>query len=114
MLNGLIPKSPSIEFRKTISRSGVIAERRLGKSTCPKGVKTLIHNSFTSSAVGLFNAVPARVKDQLTIEGAKAELDRFLASIPDTPPTRNYSPSNDNSILKWLEARRGQQSVSLT
>ena len=114
MSNDLVPKSPSIEFRKTSRRSGVIAERRLGKSTCSKGVKTLIHNSFASSAVGLFNAIPAKVKDQLTIEGAKAELDRFLANIPDTPPTRNYSPSNDNSILKWLETRRGQQSVSLT
>ena len=98
--NNLVPNPFGITFRHS-PRHGLQAERWIGKAKLAS-VNTIIHNSFTSSAVGLFNAAPPIVKEQPTIEKAKAELDRFLSTIPDEPPTRNYTTSNNNSLLDWL------------
>ena len=110
--NGLVPNPApkSINIEPTNSRRGQKAERWIGKARgkCYKSVNKLIFNSFSSTAVGLYCAVPAAVKEQSTIEGAKAALDKFLSTIPDKPPTRNYTAPNNNSILTWLEQGAGR------
>ena len=35
----------------------------------------------------------------------KAELDRFLQTIPDTPPTPGYTGANSNSLVEWASSK---------
>ena len=100
MTNGLVPNPFGIEFRHSGKR-GLVASRRLAKPSAPKYVKTLVHDSFSSTAVALFNIVPETVKEQPTLEMAKAKLDSILTKLPDKPPTKNYI-TLDNSLLALL------------
>ena len=101
---GLIPDHYNIQFRNS-ARHGPNAERPnaerpVGKSS-RKEINTTIHNGFTSSAIGLFEKVPAAVKSKKTIDEMKHALDKFLSKIPDEPPTRGYMRRCNNSIIDW-------------
>ena len=96
---GLAPNHYNIEFRNSV-RHGPNAERPIGKAA-RKGINTKIFNGFTSSAIGLFNSIPAVVKSKKTIDEMKASLDNYLPKIPDQPPTKGYLRQNDNCILHW-------------
>eukprot|EP00116_Pleurobrachia_bachei_P000518 sb/3460780/ len=105
---GLLPNHSNITFRNS-PRLGPSAERPLGKASL-KSVNTMIYNSFTSSAIALFNAMPAHMKTQETLAGAKSALDSFLAEIPDKPPVKGYSCPNNNSVSSWLSQVKSFQS----
>ena len=96
---GLAPNHYNISFRQSV-RHGPNAERPIGKAS-RKGINTKIFNGFTSSAIGLFNTVPAMIKNKTTLEGMKSALDKYLSEIPDQPPTRGYMRRNNNGILDW-------------
>ena len=93
------------EQRKIRAISDYYVERPLGKSGS-KRVNSTVFNSCSSTAVALFNSVPRVVKEQLTLEGAKRELDKFLSNIPDEPPIKGYGAENSNSLLDWCSCRR--------
>ena len=96
---GLVPDHYGIKFRNSV-RHGPNAERPVGKSS-RKGINTTIHNGFTSTAIGLFEKVPAKVKCKKTLEEMKPALDTFLSTIPDEPPTRGYMRRCNNGIIDW-------------
>ncbi|KAG0719891.1 hypothetical protein GWK47_049573 [Chionoecetes opilio] len=73
-----------------------------------KGLQTLIHHSFSHNGVRLFNCAPRHIRDLtgVTMDTFKHQLDKWLADIPDQPPTPGYSSSHDNTLPSVvLEAR---------
>ncbi|KAG0726034.1 hypothetical protein GWK47_004472 [Chionoecetes opilio] len=73
-----------------------------------KGLQTLIHHSFSHIGVRLFNCAPRHIRDLtgVTTDTFKHHLDKWLADIPDHPPTPGYSSSHDNTLPSVvLEAR---------
>ena len=57
--------------------------------------------SFAVMGPKLWNCVPNNLNTMVQFELFKKNLTAFLLSVPDTPPTKGYSPSNSNSILAW-------------
>ena len=55
--------------------------------------------SFAVMGPKLWNCVPNNLNTMVQFELFKKNLTAFLLSVPDTPPTKGYSPSNSNSIL---------------
>ncbi|KAG0716392.1 hypothetical protein GWK47_009852 [Chionoecetes opilio] len=89
--------------RKNSDRPG-LAQFRPGQS----GLQTLIHHSFSHNGVRLFNCAPRHIRDLtgVTTDTFKHHLDKWLADIPDQPPTPGYSSSHDNTLPSVvLEAR---------
>ena len=104
MYRNLLPNHLNLDFKFSLRR-GPYVERPLGKSGS-KRVNSTVFNSCSSTAVALFNSVPRVVKEQLTLEGAKRELDKFLSNIPDEPPIKGYGAENSNSLLDWCSCKR--------
>ncbi|KAG0714642.1 hypothetical protein GWK47_013707 [Chionoecetes opilio] len=80
------------------------------QSTCAssKGLQTLIHHSFSHNGVRLFNCAPRHIRDLTGVitDTFNHHLDKWLADIPDQPPTPGYSSSHDNTLPSVvLEAR---------
>ncbi len=93
------------------------SDRRLGRlCTLPKyqntataRVKTLLHNSFTTRAVRLFNILPKYLRNttDCSIDSFKATLDKFLSCVPDQPPLPGYyREAESNSLLHQLPLMR--------
>lgn len=95
----LHPNQLDLEFYET-HRFGVKCRRKQFK-TKKVHIKTIQHNSFSSIGPALFNCIPRRIKEKETLTSFKAALDKFLKSIPDTPPLSGYPTVNGNSILDW-------------
>ena len=100
---GKIPNSVNISFQHS-PRRGVTCLRPLGGSKY-KSVNTMRFHSFASVASALYNAVPHDIKSIPTLPKFKAALDRFLHTVPDTPPTPGYTGANGNSILEWAASK---------
>ena len=58
--------------------------------------------SFAVMGPKLWNCVPNNLNTMVQFELFKKNLTAFLLSVPDTPPTKGYSPSNSNSIAVQL------------
>ena len=71
------------------------------KTACCR-VKTLVRNSFPIRAVKTFNILPKHLRGLTgcSVDQFKAQLDRFLASVPDEPPMPGYiTVAESNSLL---------------
>ena len=67
---------------------------------------TAFMNSFGVKAAKLWNLLPANVKGDTELESFKATLGRYLATVPDTPPTLGYKIANNKfSVLAWNRQR---------
>ena len=97
--NNCIPNSVNIVFRES-SRHGTTCIRPLGNSKY-SSINTMRFSSFASTASALYNVVPPLIKSLKLLTKFKSELDAFLKSIPDTPPTPGYIGQNNNSLLEW-------------
>ena len=97
--NNIIPNNVNITFRES-TRHGTTCIRPLGSSKY-SSVKTMRFNSFTSTASALYNVVPPNIKTLISLTRFKSELDAFLQTYPDTPPTPGYIGQNKNSMLEW-------------
>ena len=64
-------------------------------------INTLRYNFFTSMGPRLFNSLPKAVKECSSPDSFKRTLDKYIMSLPDTPPTPSYVTANNNSILDW-------------
>ena len=95
----LYPNQLNIEFYNT-ARFGVKCRRKILK-TKKFHIKTLQYNSFSSIGPALFNIIPKTIKEKGTLNSFKSGLDKFLQTIPDTPPLSGYPTLNGNSILDW-------------
>ena len=102
--HSIIPNVASLAFR-TSHRRGTTCHRLLGNSKY-SSVNTVIFNSFSSMAPALYNLVPVHVKSCLSLTTMKSELDKWLHSIPDRPPTPGYVAANRNSLLEWVGSTR--------
>ena len=67
-------------------------------------IKTLVHHSFTYNGTRLFNCIPASLRNMtgLAPDTFKTHLDKWLADIPDQPPTPGYTTTNSNSLNDWI------------
>ena len=96
---GLVPNNLNLNFYTT--RRGEI------KCHAPKlnihltHHCTVRHNYFTTTGPSLFNLLPANVKQAETLGAFKSQLDRFLWTVPDLPPSPGYKLLNKNSLLEW-------------
>ena len=99
----VIPNSVNISFQHS-ERRGVTCLRPLGSSKY-SSINTMRFHSFPSTASALYNVVPSYIKSIPTLAIFKAALDRFLQSVPDTPPTPGYTGMNGNSLLEWDTTR---------
>ena len=97
--NKLIPNELNLEFVVS-ERRGPTCLRRIGKSRV-RHTNTIIFNSFPSHGAALLNVVPEKVKSIPSLTEFKSELDKWLQTIPDTPPTHGYVAANKNSLLEW-------------
>ena len=104
--HGVIPNSINLVFLHS-ERRGVTCVRPLGSSKY-SSINTMRFHSFSSTASALYNAVPKHVKSIPTLIQFKAELDRFLQTIPDTPPTPGYTGANRNSLVEWVSSKSEQ------
>ncbi|MPC25325.1 hypothetical protein E2C01_018431 [Portunus trituberculatus] len=70
-------------------------------------VATITHYSFTRNGARVFNAVPKAIKELtgVTTDCFKRQLDRWLVTVPDEPPTPGYPSSGTNSLAGLLTAR---------
>ena len=93
------------------------SDRRLGRlcilpkhqNTATARVKTLLHNSFTTRAVRLFNILPKELRNTAgcSVDSFKNLLDKILASVPDQPPLPGYYlEAESNSLLHQLPLMR--------
>ena len=103
IFHGAIPNSVNLVFQHS-ERRGVTCVRPLGSSKY-SSINTMRFHSFSSTASALYNAVPKNVKSIPTLIQFKAELDRFLQTIPDTPPTPGYTGANRNSLVEWASSK---------
>ncbi|KAG0722137.1 putative RNA-directed DNA polymerase from transposon BS [Chionoecetes opilio] len=57
-------------------------------------------NSFTRNGARLFNAVPKAIRELtgVSTDSFKHQLDKWLASVPDEPPTPGYPSTGSNSL----------------
>ena len=63
-------------------------------------VATVVHNSFTRNGARLFNVLPKAIRELtgVSTDSFKHQLDRWLASVPDEPPTPGYPSTGTNSL----------------
>ena len=97
--NSIIPNFVNLVFQES-SRRGTTCIRPLGSSKY-SSINTMRFYSFASTASALYNVVPQHIKAIPTLQRFKAELDKFIQSFPDTPPTPGYLGANRNSLLEW-------------
>ncbi|KAK4328547.1 hypothetical protein Pmani_001024 [Petrolisthes manimaculis] len=67
-------------------------------------MKSLIHNSFTYNGTRLFNCIPQKLRNMkdVSTDTFKNHLDKWLADIPDRPPTPGYLNINTNRLHDWI------------
>ena len=57
----------------------------------------------------LWNLLPKSTKEQKLLDPFKKSIADYLDKFPDTPPTRGYMSTNNNSLLCWArEGPRGR------
>ncbi|KAG0718303.1 hypothetical protein GWK47_052684 [Chionoecetes opilio] len=98
ILEGLAPK---VGMENRNPRRGRLCYVQSTRASS-KGLQTLIHHSFSHNGVPLFNCAPRHIRDLtgITTDTYKHHLDKWLADIPDQPPTSGYSSSNDFKSLR--------------
>ncbi|KAG0729802.1 hypothetical protein GWK47_029616 [Chionoecetes opilio] len=80
-------------------RKGRLCYIRRTQATTQR-VATVVHNSFTRNGARLFNAVPKAIRELtgVSTDSFKHQLDKWLASVPDEPPTPGYPSTGSNSL----------------
>ena len=97
--HGLAPNDILFSFHDN-PRLGPVADIPNLVST-RQHVNTLRDNSFSCLGPRLFNLLPKKLKLLDSLPNFKTQLDKFLKSFPDTPPTPGYVAVNCNSLLDW-------------
>ena len=104
ILHGICPNDIDMEF-KDHQRNGIRVVIPTLNTKASKAAITLYDNSFAVKAGRLWNALPKNVNESSTLEALKMMLGKFLDAIPDKPPVRGYSTTNNNSLLDWTNQK---------
>lgn len=66
-------------------------------------IRSIIHHSFTYDGTRVFNCIPTTVPNLVGVstDTFKTHLDKWLATIPDQPPTPGYPRQNSNRLVEW-------------
>ena len=98
--SGLVPNNLNLQFYTT--RRGEL-KCHMPRLNAPNSHhSTVRHNYFTSTGPSLFNLLPAKLKEAKTLESFKCQLDKFLWTVPDLPPSPGYQVLNRNTLLEWM------------
>ena len=79
----------------------------LSKSSTARN-QAIRDHSFSVIGSKLWNCIPSNITVQTNFKIFKADLTRYLLSLPDKKPVSGYTSVNSNSILDW---RQGGQST---
>ena len=107
--SGIVPNNLNLQFYTTRRGERKCHAPRLNAQNTHHS--TLRHNYFTSTGPSLFNLLPAKIKEAETLESFKSQLDRFLWTIPDLPPTPGYPVLNRNTLLEWMTGSYNQADI---
>ena len=97
---GLVPNNLNLQFYITRRGEKKCHAPRLNAPNTHHS--TVRHNSFTSTGPTIYNLLPVKMKEADTLDIFKRQLDRFLWTIPDLPPTPGYPLLNKNTLLEWM------------
>ena len=100
--NKYAPNDIDISWKNHI-RLGSLAN--IPKVATNRKILSAYESSFVVFGPKLWNALPKSINIEPCFSKFKTELDQFLQSFPDEPPTRGYTPRNTNSILNWCSCR---------
>ena len=104
ILHNVVPNCSNIRFTKT-SRHGTRAIIPSLSRLSSSSNQTLHDSSFAVRGPKLWNKVPVNIKAEATFEWFKVSLSKFIALIPDNPPTSGYSCSWSNSLVDYSPSR---------
>ena len=107
ILHNIVPNCCNIEFTET-SRHGTRAVIPSLSRCSSSRNQTLYDSSFAVRGPKLWNKVPASVKAELTFDGFKVSLSKFLALIPDNPPVPGYVCNWSNSLVDFTPSRQSE------
>ena len=96
-LEGLVP-DVGLEINNHISKGRLCYTKRTEATT--QRMKTVAHNSFTKYGARFSNAVPKAIRELpgVTTDSFKHQLDRWLNTVLDEPPTPGYPNTAPNSL----------------
>ena len=86
-------------------RFGIVAKIPPPKSRSKSHYQTLYEHSFGVMGPRLWNCIPAKIRAMNSLDHFKGRLTDLMLALPDTPPTRGYTPTNSNSIIDWWKDR---------
>ena len=86
-------------------RFGIVAKIPPTKSRSKSRYQTLYENSFRVMGPRLWNCIPEKIRAMNSFDLFKSRLTALMLALPDTPPTRGYTPTNSNSIIDWRKDR---------
>ena len=97
ILHGVAPNNLGIKF-VTGGRLGTRAELPSLVKGSQRSKQTAFDRSFAVMGSKLWNRLPAEFNTIVEFQAFKQQVSKFLASLPDRPPTTGY-PATRNSIV---------------
>ena len=66
-------------------------------------IRSIIHHGFTYSGTRVFNCISTTLRNMKGVctDTFKTHLHKWLATIPDEPPTPGYPRQNSNRLVEW-------------
>ena len=105
IFNETAPNNIGMSFKQH-QRQGMKAIVPSFNTKSQSSVATHYDNSFGVKAARLWNILPKTVNEKTTLDSFKVALGNYIEKYPDTPPTKGYTATNNNSLLEW-NAQRG-------
>ena len=107
LINETAPNSIGMSLKQH-QRQGMKAIVPSFNTKAQSSVATHYDNSFGVKAARLWNILPKAVNEMTTctLDSFKVALGNYIEQLPDTPPTKGYTATNNNSLLEW-NAQRG-------
>ena len=100
ILNGLAPNDIGMLFKNN-PRHGIKVTVPALNNKSQRSVATHYENSFGVKSAQLWNLLPKEINSISSLDLLKPSLAKFLKEFPDTPPTKGYTATNNNSLLEW-------------
>ena len=94
-----------VQFSSTLGRRGRTAQPHTVVQSSPATVRRAREASLGVKGARIFNLLPTDIRnlDSISVDTFKAELDRFLANIPDQPTVSGLGrPAESNSLLHQI------------
>ena len=105
ILEGLVP---NVEIKvNQHPRKGRLCYIKRTEATTHRAASVL-HNSFSRNGARLFNAAPKAIRELrgVATDSFKLQLDRWLATLTDKPPTPGYPSTGTNSLAGLHTTRK--------